>query len=94
MGKRRRKQRYEPMGEEVTVDNVLLQATSLLDIASQRAVESGDIQGMANVAEQWSSLAATMTSVFLEMSAHTSAQNDGGSEKKTPIGFSGGIDDD
>lgn len=52
--------KYKPLKDFLSVDTTLIQASSLLDIAAQQAIDDGDIKSMKSVARSWLELGAVM----------------------------------
>lgn len=91
MGKKKSKGKnkkgaYTPIGEELSVDQALIQAANLLDDASVGAKKTDNIEQMAVLSGYWSDLAVKMTAIYLD--TRTDLEHNG-SESRTQqvIGF-------
>lgn len=78
---------YEPMGEEISIDAALVQATALLDFASQSAVQSGSATEMANASFGWSTLAQTMTQIRAAALEMEFMDNENSKSRRRQVGF-------
>ena len=75
---------YQTMGDEVSVDACIVQATVALDASGILALESRETENMLKVAETWVKLADFMAALERSM-----AEESGNEEKKEkrPFGF-------
>lgn len=62
--KKKRKAGYVRIGDVLGVDTTIVQAATLLDEASVRAIQSNDVKTMLEIAEDWVTLGAMMHAVL------------------------------
>jgi hypothetical protein len=73
--------RYNPVGNEITYENTIVQATTALDVAARLAIESRDSQTLTTIALAW-------LEVNKRMAYDEDAdEQDDSKEEYRPIGF-------
>lgn len=68
--------KYKPLKDFLSVDTTLIQASSLLDIAAQKAIDDGDIKNMKSVARSWLELGAVMNQLASPEEEEVEEQHD------------------
>lgn len=83
---------YTSLGEEITIDDVLSQASTLLDLAAHKALDRGNPLEISSVAESFMGLAGVVTNIQMAMSSASKEAAEAQKEtdkKDFKTGFSG-----
>lgn len=75
---------YKSLGESISVDDALCQASVLLDLAAHKALGRGRPTEIKEVANAWMELGAVITSIQLQIGAQ---QQEQGQPPKQQTGF-------
>lgn len=88
----KKKHNYTSLGDDVSVDSALVQASVLLDLAAHRALDRGNPKEISDVAESWLGLASVATNISLTLNAANAAteqQQKQREKEEFKTGFSG-----
>lgn len=80
-----KRNKYKPLKNVLSIDTALVQASSLLDMAAQQAIDDGDIRGMRKTAHSWLEMSAVMHQ--LSQAAEPDEEEETEVLSETQIGF-------
>lgn len=80
------KVKFEPIGDIVSPQTAILQASLYLDLAAQIAVENRDVEGLIGAAATYAEIAARLMGPGPE---EDDDEDVGPSNSKNPVGFAG-----
>jgi hypothetical protein len=84
---KKKKPSYTPLSDTLSTDLSLIQASTLLDLAAQQAIQDGDINAMRQTARSWLEVGSVISGISQSMVENEREQTELHSD--TRIGFRG-----